>query len=171
MYFLSCFVKAGLFSHSDLSTEITWEGQELSWRTGFSKKPGQAEIQKYIPLSCPRPLCVPNPSFQRVHKSRKTHYWSHTRTHACSAVISGDVSHNLNMNFSFISSPLRGKVAFHVAINFSYAWWHCGIYMAGWSGVVCNGFIYSYPLHWTIFSFFFTSVGYLVCSELKNCII
>lgn len=32
-----------------------------------------------------------------------------------SAVISSDVSHNLNMNFSFISSPLRGKVEFHVA--------------------------------------------------------
>lgn len=112
MYFLSCFVKAALFSHSGLSTKITWEGQELSWSSGFS------EIQdklKYIPLSCPCPSCVPNPSFHGVHKSRKTHYWSHTRTHVGSAVISSDASHNLNMNFSFISGPLKGKVAFHVA--------------------------------------------------------
>lgn len=144
MYFLSCFVKGGLFSHSDLST---WEGQELSWSWIF-KNTRQTEIHPFeLPLS---PVCT-KPSFQGVHKSRKTHYWSQTRTHACSAVISGDVPHNLNMNFSFISSPLRGKVAFHVALNFCNAWWHCGIYMAGWSGVFCNGFIYSYSLHWTFF--------------------
>lgn len=165
MYFLSCFVKAGLFSHSDLSTKITWEGQEWNWNTGFSKTQDRL---KYIPFSCPYPLCVPNPLFHGVHKSRKTHYWSHTRTHVCSAVISSDVSHNLNMNFSFISSPLRGKVAFHVAISFSNARWHCGICMARWSGLFCNGFLFLSP---PLSIFFFYSVGYLVCSELKNCII
>lgn len=141
-----------MFSHSDLSTEITWGGQELSWSTGFSRL-------KSIPLSFPSPLCVHNPSFQGVRKPRKTHYWSQSRTHVCSAVISSDVSHNSNMNFSFISSPLRGEVAFHVDINFSNAWWHCGIYMAGWSGVFCSGFIYSYPLHWSFLNFFFKFCG------------
>lgn len=148
MYFLSCFVKAGLFSHSDLSMKIIWEGQELNRSTGFSKI---WDRLKYIPLSCPYALCVPNPLFHGVHKSRKTHFWSHTRTHVCTAVISRDVSHNLNMNFSFMSSPLRGKVAFHVVISFSNAWWHCGICMARWSEVFYNRFIYSYPLHWTFF--------------------
>lgn len=103
------------------------KGKNLNWDTGLSKIQDRL---KYIPLSCPCPLCAPNPYLPGEHKTRKTYEWACTTIYVCFTVISSGVSHNLNMNFNCISSLLRGNVTFWVPINYSNAWWQSGICMA-----------------------------------------
>lgn len=148
MYFLSCFVKAAAFSHCGLFMGISWEGQELIWDIGLSERQTQIHPLE-LSLTLVRTKLLLSWSAWNQKKPLMSLYHCTCTLH----VISSGVSHNLNMDFNFMSSLLRGKVLFHVAINFSNAQWHCGTCMANWLG-----YFLSHALH-SIFVLFFCFSG------------